>query len=103
MTKYNAKRTTVDGITFASQKEARRYKELKLLERAGEIGDLSLQPVFALEVNGRKCGKYLADFSYYKGNEYIVEDCKSGPTKTPVYRLKKKLVKALYGIDITEV
>ena len=102
MTKYNAKRTTVDGITFASQKEAKRYQELKLLERAHKIFSVIVQPRFDLIVNGKKCGKYLADFSYHTDDGgLVVEDVKG--VKTPVYRLKKKLVKALYGIDITEV
>lgn len=98
--KYGAKKTVVDGITFASKAEARRYGELKLLEKAGEIRHLELQPKFDLTVNGEKIGRYVADFRYREGTESVVEDVKG--FKTPVYRLKKALVKALYGIEIRE-
>jgi dsDNA-binding SOS-regulon protein len=64
MSKYGAVRTEVDGISFASKKEARRYSELKLLERAGEIADLQLQPRFPLTVNGVRVCTYVADFQY---------------------------------------
>ena len=102
MTKYHAIKTVVDGITFASKAEAARYQELKLLERTGEIADLIMQPVFHLVVNGHKIGKYIADFQYYDNDklEIITEDVKG--VKTPVYNLKKKLVKALYGVEILE-
>lgn len=103
--KYKAKRTTVDGMTFHSQKEARRYVELKLLERAGEIQNLQLQRKFPLEVGGVKIGSYIADFAYRdlrpRVTEFIVEDVKG--FKTPVYRLKKKLMKALFQIDVQEI
>jgi hypothetical protein len=103
MTKYGAIRTEVDGITFASKSEARRYAELKLLERAGAIYDLTLQPRFDLSVNGVKIGTYVADFRDVDGetHEILVEDVKG--VRTPVYRLKAKLVKALYGIAVQEV
>lgn len=104
--KYGAKPTTVDGIRFASQAEARRYGELKLLEKAGEIIDLGLQPVFKLRVNGEVIGRYVADFDYWTrvGNHrgtYVVEDVKG--MKTPMYRWKAKHMKAEHGITITEV
>ena len=107
--KYNAKKTEVDGITFASKKEAARYQDLKLMEKAGEIHDLELQPRFDLVVNDIKIGFYKADFQYdvpFVGNDNIpavriIEDAKG--IKTPVYRLKKKLMKAIYGIEIQEV
>lgn len=102
MSKYRAKPTTVDGIRFASKKEASRYLELCLLQKAGEISLLQLQPAFVLEVSGTKVGRYVADFSYRdkKTGKIVYEDVKG--FKTPVYRLKKKLVKAQYGIDILE-
>lgn len=103
--KYNNKKTTLDGITFDSKKEAKRYSELLLLQRAREIELLRLQPEYELIVNGTKVGKYIADFAYVDtdGRE-VVEDVKGGnATKTAVYRLKKKLVKALYGIEVQEV
>jgi hypothetical protein len=98
--KYRAVKTVVDGIKFDSKKEAARYQQLKLLERAGEIMELTLQPRFDLIVNGVKCGFYKADFQYLEVGKYVVEDVKG--MKTPVYNLKKKLVKAIYGIDIFE-
>jgi len=101
MSKYGAIRTTVDGITFASKAEAARYKELCLLLRGGEISDLQLQPRFPLVVNGVKCGTYVADFQYVSGGSTHVEDVKG--VSTPVYALKKKLVKAIHGIDIEEI
>jgi hypothetical protein len=102
--KYNAVKTTVDGIVFASKREAARYEVLQFQVRAGLILDLELQPVYPLIVAGIQVGKYLADFRYYRPDgELVVEDAKSGPTKTPVYRLKKKVVEAFYGIKVTEV
>lgn len=100
MSKYHAVKTTIDGIVFDSKAEAARYNTLKLLERNGDIKLLAIHPQFILNVNGQKIGKYIADFSYYENGKHIVEDVKG--VKTPVYRLKKKLVKALYGIDILE-
>jgi hypothetical protein len=64
MSKYGAKKTEVDGFVFESKAEAHRYSELILAERAGEIFNLALQPVFPLIVNGKKVGKYIADFQY---------------------------------------
>lgn len=96
MTKYNARKTIVDGITFDSQKEAYRYGELKLLELAGEISCLKLQPRFVLQPGFRdKNGKrqspisYVADFQYVENGIPIIEDVKG--METPVFRLKKKL------------
>lgn len=104
MSKYRAKPVTVDGIRFASAKEAKRYGELKLLVRAGHITRLECQPVFPLIVNGTNCGKYIGDFSYFERDARVVEDVKSEPTKTPVYRLKRKIVLALNpGLDHREV
>lgn len=102
MNKYRAKRTEMDGIMFDSAAEARRYRELRLLERAGMVSDLELQPLYPIAVNGRRVAMYRADFRY-KDNDgrQVVEDVKG--IRTPVYRLKKKLVEALYDIEITEV
>lgn len=99
--KYHNKKTTVNGITFHSKKEAARYQELKLQEKAKEISNLKLQVPFIIEVGGRHICKYLADFTYFdKEGEFFVEDVKG--CRTSVYRLKKKLVEALYGIEILE-
>lgn len=105
--KYGAKPTTVDNIRFASQKEARRYSELKLLERAGKIRNLKVQPPFRLEVGDVLVCRYLADFSYVDDERtpaFVVEDVKSEATrKNRAYRIKVKLLKALHGISVVEV
>lgn len=103
--KYHAIKTTVDGITFDSKRESIRYRELTLLQRGNVIRDLQMQVPFPIVVNGKKICVYIADFQYVevKSGEIVVEDVKSLPTKTPVYRLKKKLVESLYGVKIMEV
>lgn len=100
MTKYGAIKTVVDGITFASKKEAKRYTELKLLERAGEISRLELQPRYDITINGVKVCTYVGDFRYFTKAKQVLEDCKG--FKTPLYRLKAKLVRALYNVEILE-
>ena len=93
--KYNARKTSVDGITFDSAKEAQHYATLLLLERAGVIENLKLQPRFLLQegftYNGHKERKieYVADFQYERNGQTIVEDVKG--MKTEVYKLKRKL------------
>ena len=101
--KYGNRKVQADGFTFDSQAEYRRYRELKLLEAAVAIKGLQVHPLFALRVNGQHIGNYEADFSYIElpGERHVVEDVKG--VRTAVYRLKKRMVKALYGIDITEV
>jgi Protein of unknown function (DUF1064) len=103
--KYRNKKTTLHGFQFDSQKEAGRFQELLWMQRAGLIRNIELQPRYDLVVNGRKCGFYKADFRYEEvatGNT-ITEDIKHEKTRTAVFALKKKLVKALYNIDIVEV
>lgn len=100
--KYHARKTEVDGYVFDSRAEARHYSELALLEKAGEIFDLECQPKFDITVNRKHICNYFADFQYVTSDgDKIVEDVKG--VRTGVYRLKKKLVEALYGIEITEV
>jgi len=100
--KYRNVRTEVDGIKFASRAEAKRYQELKILERAGEITRLDLQPRFDCWVNGNKVCTYVSDFRYFTDVGQIIEDVKG--MKTPVYKLKKKLVEACYpGVKIIEI
>jgi hypothetical protein len=104
MSKYKAIRTEVDGITFASKKEAKRYQELKLLEKAGQIFNLALQPRFDIYVGDTKVCTYVGDFKYTLpgiDGPWIIEDVKG--VKTPVYNLKKKMMRAMYGIEIKEV
>jgi hypothetical protein len=103
MSKYHAKPEIVDGIRFASQREAKRYRELRLLVKANQITALDIQPNFPILVKDVPICRYVGDFAYldYRTGRRIVEDVKG--VKTPVYRLKKKLVKAIYGIDIQEI
>lgn len=99
--KYRAKRTARGERVFASQAEASRYDLLVLMEKGGEITHLVCQPRFKLVVNGVLVAVYVGDFQYTLANgDKVVEDVKG--VKTPVYKLKKKLMKALYGIDILE-
>lgn len=104
--KYGAKRTQVDGIWFDSGAEGRRYAALKLLERAGEIRGLILQPAFDLHaLGGGLVGQYRADFAYTRVSDgrRVVEDVKSKPTITALFRWKKKHMLAEHGITIIEV
>ena len=105
--KYRAKKVTIDGITFDSQMEGRRYQQLKLLKRAGEITHLVMQPEYKIVIDGKLICKYKADFRYIDQRRQctVVEDVKSKFTaKNPVYRIKKKLVEAMYpGTKIEEV
>ena len=102
MTKYHAKPITIDGIRFASTKEGKRYTELKLLERAGEISRLELQPRYDITINGIYCGFYKADFRFFSKKGVEVWDVKGLPT--PLYKFKKRIVEALYpGVTIQEV
>lgn len=104
--KYGAKATTVDGIRFASKFESERYGYLKSLERAGVIRSLQLQPRYKLAVNDILICTYVADFSYEReGTDgswtSIVEDAKG--VETPEFKLKKKLMQAVLGIEINVV
>lgn len=123
--KYGAIKETVDGVTFHSRKEARRYQELCVLLKAGEIRDLELQPEFRLDVQPDESdacdpvilGVYRADFRY---DERVVRGVKlppqTGPSiewedviedvkgfKTPLYKWKKRHVEAQYGVTIREI
>lgn len=98
--KYGARKTTVDGYTFDSKAEANRYQDLRLLERAGEISGLSLQPSFALLPSYKRNGKmvraitYFADFMYTEDGRTVVEDVKG--VETEVFRIKWKWAQYLY-------
>ena len=123
-TKYNASKCVVDGITFDSRKEAKRYCELKLLEKGNVIRDLRLQVEFELLPNQyateKRYGKngkplkdkkvllerrvvYRADFVYTlnETNETVVEDVKG--IRLDTYKIKKKLMLYRYGVRIKEV
>lgn len=102
MNKYRNKKIKVGNMKFDSMKEFRRHKELKLLEIAGKITNLQGQVPFVL-IDKSKHGrviKYVADFVYYEDGKMVVEDVKG--VKTPVYRLKKRLLAEKYGIEIKE-
>ncbi len=101
--KYRAVKTEVDGITFDSKREAAHYGLLKQRLLAGQIAQLRCQPSFDLIVNGMKIATYRADFAYLEvaTGRRVVVDVKG--VKTPVYKLKKKLVLALHGVEILEV
>ena len=102
MNKYRAVKTVVDGIRFDSKAEAQRYRDLSLLCFAGNIASLEWQVSFPLVVGDVTICSYVADFRYTSvpSGEIVVEDVKG--VCTPVYRLKKKLVRALYGFEIQE-
>ena len=100
MSKYRNKKVQVDMYVFDSIRESQRYKELKLLERAGEISKLELQPRFLLQDSFKKNGKtyrkieYIADFMYCQGDKTVVEDVKG--MQTDVFKLKHKLFEKRY-------
>lgn len=96
MNKYFSKKVILDGVTFHSKKEASRYSELKLLQSAGKIYDLKLQPRFTIQEKFKhptlghiRAIEYIADFSYSIRKEYHVEDVKGFKTKD--YLIKRKL------------
>lgn len=102
MSKYHNRRVVVDGLRFDSIKEAHRWCELCLLQRAGQITDLRRQVPFVLipkSAHGRAV-KYIADFVYIEGGREVIEDAKG--VRTAVYKLKKRLM-AEQGKQIREV
>lgn len=101
--KFKAVKTVVDGVTFDSKKEAARWSELLLLEKAGAIRKLERQHAVVVTHNGVKLFKWLADFVYFENGQRIYEDVKSPITAAlPVYRLKKKILKAMLNIEVRE-
>ena len=116
MNKFGARKTTMFGMTFDSKHEAERYLELRAMEREGKIMHLATQVPFELipmqlDKNGKileRPTRYIADFTYWvrdgndaSGFRYVVEDAKG--CKTEVYRLKKKLMLLMHGIQVQEV
>ena len=123
-TKYKNKKVEVDGIVFDSKKEAKRYQELLLLEKAGAIQELKRQVKYVLipaqreftneiYTKGKKKGcfkpgkliekecAYIADFVYWENGKKVVEDTKGMRTKD--YVIKRKLMLYVHGIRIKEV
>lgn len=119
--KFGAEKTPVDGYVFDSKREASRYLELKMLVAAHEIDALEIQPKFPIFVRSLPntptagadvyIGDYTADFAYWEpakpkigvAARRVVEDVKSKATKTTAYKLRKRLVEAIYGVEITEI
>ena len=106
--KYGSRKVTRDGMTFDSQKEYRRFCELRLLERAGKVTDLQRQVKFELIPSQRIGGKvveracnYIADFVYTENGKKVVEDTKG--FKTTDYIIKRKLMLWVHGIRINEI
>lgn len=110
---YINKKVVIDGIKFDSKKEAKRYRDLLLMQRAGEISDLELQPKFELIRGVKFAGtnrakpaiRYFADFAYTdtKTGKRIVEDVKSPVTKEkPSYKMKRHMMLAIHGIEVLE-
>jgi hypothetical protein len=88
---------------FASKAEYRRYQALRVELQAGSISQLTLQPVYRIVINGQPICKYIADFRYIRDGEIIVSDVKGSRDPKyhdPVFKLKKKLVEAVHGIEI---
>lgn len=100
MNKYRNKKVIVDGEEFDSKKEGNRYKELKLLLKAGKISNLELQPRFLLQDGFKKNGRtfrkieYIADFKYIENGKTIVEDVKG--MQTDVFKIKHKIFEKVY-------
>lgn len=107
--KYRNEKVTVNGIVFDSKREADRWADLNVLERAGEISRLQRQVKYVLiptqydekkKVLERECS-YIADFVYLKDGKLVVEDAKG--FKTPEYKIKKKLMLLFHGVRVREV
>ncbi len=101
--KFKKKPIEVDGIKFASKKEAHRYFILSVTEEMGFIKHLKVHPKWDLIMDGDNLGTYTADFSYIdnRTGRFVVEDLK-GCSKRDYKRIKK-LMKEIFGVDITEV
>ncbi len=108
MTKYHARRSVVDGLSFDSQAEAMRYCQLKLMQEAGAIQGLTTHPRYLLQDKFSYRGKveraifYEADFAYTENGASVIEDTKG--VKTEAYKIKRKLfLKAYPEIDFREI
>lgn len=100
-TKYRNKKTQIDGRVFDSKLEASRYCDLKRLAEGGIIRDLKCQVPFEIVVNGLPICKYVADFVYLDiDGRRVVEDAKG--IRTREYQFKRKLMRAVHGIEIQE-
>jgi len=107
--KYGNKKTTFAGFTFDSKREAERWSQLCLLQRAGRISDLRRQVAYVLAPSVKFAGaraakpaiRFIADFEYVENGARIVEDVKSAPTaKLPAFQMKRHLMKSIHNIDV---
>lgn len=109
--KFHARKVIYNGQRFDSQKEAQRYAELRLMQRAGKIQGLETQVPYELvpaqrDASGKLAERaviYKADFVYEENGDVVVEDVKSEATRTPEYIIKRKLMRWVHGIEIREV
>lgn len=102
--KYHNKPIWAYGFRFASINEYKRYEKLRLLEKARQITNLEVHPRYRLLVNGSWVCTYIADFKYQdEKGDTVVEDVKSPGTITPAFSIKKRLMKAVFGIDVRVV
>lgn len=99
--KYKNEPVIVEGVKFASRKEAKVYTDLRFRLIAGEIKNLRRQVPYALVVNGIHIADYIADFVFEEGARTVVMDPKG--VRTPAYRLKKKLMLACHSVEVIEV
>lgn len=98
MNKYRARKTVIDGITFDSASEAKRYGGLKLLERAGEICAIQIHPSYDLLIDGVKVGNYTPDFTYIRAGRMTVEDVKGVVTEAA--SLRTRVFQAIYKVQV---
>ena len=100
--KYGNVKTVIDGETFDSKIEGEYYHHLKLRERIGEVYGIIRQKQFVIELSGTRICSLKVDFYFYdrrtRGMRAV--DIKGGPTDTQVFRLKAKLVKAMFGVEV---
>lgn len=102
--KFGAIKCEIDGYKFDSLAEGRHYQTLKLRLQAGEISKLAVHPRFPIAVNGVHVCDYIGDFAYQENGELVVVDVKSKATREiATYRIKRKLMAAVYGIAVREV
>lgn len=104
--RFPAKRVEIDGIVFASKKEARRYQQLKFLEMGGKVADIEVHPSYRMEINGQHYCSYTPDFRYrdLERGCIVVEEVKSsGTRKDAAYRLRRKACELFHGIEVVEV
>jgi hypothetical protein len=99
--KYRAQPVVTDEGRFASKKEYADWCGLKLREKAGLISHLQRQVKFPLSVNAQLVTTFIADAVFFENGKRVVVDSKG--VQTPVYRLKKKLMRALLNIEVQEI